>query len=384
MIRLFISFFLAILMCTAICDVPARAVGEWSTRTYSDWSPKVEWHLKSVGKLSSEIQIGPNGLLYAHSGSKLTVFDENGHKLWDVTNKNGSATSAPVFDSQGSIFVPGKNMFQEFKLNGSTGWSFSVFLSNSGSQTLLTAGPGRQLYLHTPSGLYAVDTVGRYRWMLYQWNMARNTSTTTETFKVIAAAGDSRVVLSVVARDKGGAQLLAFDQEGKLQWRFAMGEVKNVDLVFGPDGYLYVTQNPSGGGNSYGALHAFDVYGNGKPLWTYRIRSNKLTAPTPTNHDQLYFMDGDLLYALNQVTGKEIWSNDLPKANARPAADENSMRVYVGGRDNQLIAMNPNGRVDWWMDLGGKITMKPLMAPDGYIYVATDKGDIYKIKDRPN
>lgn len=340
-----------------------------------------------MGKLSSELQIGPNGLFYAPSGNKLTVFDEKGRKLWDATNSSGSGSdaSAPVFDSFGSIFVPGKDMFQEVKLNGSMGWKFNVYSNKSNSQALLTAGPGQQLYLHTPTGLYAVDTAGRCKWMLYQWNMAKNTSTKTETFKVIAAAGNDRVVLSVVARDKGAAQLFAFDRDGDLKWRYSMGEVKSANLMFGPDDDVYVTVNPAKVSLvSSGAVYVFDVDGNGKPLWSYRLQSAKLSAPTPTRHNQLYFMDGDVLYALDQSTGKEIWSNNLPKTNARPAVDETSKRVYVGGDKNQLIALRSDGRVDWWLDLGGKLAMTPLLAPDGYIYVPTEKGDVYKINDRPN
>ncbi|MCL2766278.1 MAG: PQQ-binding-like beta-propeller repeat protein [Peptococcaceae bacterium] len=374
--RWLISLLVTIVMCFAIFGAPAKA---------SDWKPTTEWKMANMGKLSSDLQIGPNGLFYGYSGNKLTVFDDKGQKLWDVTNKSGSGNnpSMPVFDYTGSVFMPGNNMFQEIKLNGSTGWNFNVYAQNSSAQSLLTAGPGRLLYLHAPTGLYAVDTVGRYRWMLNQWDMARNTSTKMETFKVIAAAGDSRVVLSVVARDKGAAQLFAFNQHGEMQWRFPMGEVKNVNLVFGPDELLYVTANPAKvTATSNGALYAFDVLGNGKPLWTYRLQSDKLSIPTPTNHNQLYFMEGDMVFALDQSTGKEIWSNVFPKANTQPAVDENSKRVYLGGDNNRLIALRPDGRMDWWLDMGSKISRKPLIAPDGYLYVTTDKGDIFKIKDQ--
>lgn len=374
--RRLIGFLITVVLCVVICVAPARA---------GEWYPTIEWKLGSLGKLSSDLQIGPNGLFYAPSGSKLTVFDDQGRKLWDVSNKSGgNNTCPPVFNYLGSVYQPGNNMFREVKLNGSTGWNFNVYSGSGKSQSWLTAGPGEQLYLHAPTGLYAVDTVGHYQWMLFQWNMARNISTKTENFNVIAAAGDSRVVLSVVARDKGAAQLLAFNQDGEVQWRFSMGVVKNVNMVFGPDGLLYISANPASvSATVNGAVYAFDVYGNGKPLWTYKFQSDKLTAPTPTDHNILYFMEGDMLFALNQSTGKEIWSNVFPKANAQPAADDNSKRVYVGGDKNRFLALRPDGRLDWWLDLGAKVTRKPLIAPDGYIYVTTDKGDVFKIKDQP-
>ena len=372
--RFLISLILALLISVSTGGAVAQA---------GEWSPKIEWHFKSSGKLTSEVQIGPNGLFYAPSGKKITVFDDKGRKLQEITGSDG--TGEPVFDAQGSIFMPGKDMFQEYKLNGSLGWKFNIYASGNNSQAFLTTGPERLLYLHAPSGLYAVDTVGRYRWMLYQWNMASNVSTKTETFKVLAAAGNERVVLSVVAKDKGATQLFAFDRDGELKWRFAIGDTKSANLIFGPDGLLYVTVNPAKVNlTSNGALYVFDIDGKGKPLWSYKLQSDKLSAPTPTSHNILYFMDGDVLYALNQTTGKEIWSNNLPKTNARPAVDDSSKRVYVGGVKNQLIALRPDGRVDWWLELSGKISLPPLLAPDGYIYAVTDSGDFYKIKDKPN
>ena len=375
--RIIISFILAMLFTVSSSGAIAYA---------GEWNPKIEWHLKISGKPSSEIQIGPNGLFYVPSGNKITVFDEKGRKLQEITGNSGSGgAGAPVFDPQGSIFMPGKDMFQEIKLNGSLGWKFNIYATGGSSQALLTPGPGRLLYLHAPSGLYAVDTVGRYRWMLYQWNLAGNVSTKTETFKVIAAAGNERVVLSVVVRESGAAYLFAFDQDGELKWRFALGETKSANLVFGPDGLLYMTVNPAKAtASNRGSLYAFDIDGNGKPLWSYKFQGDVLSAPTPTKHNQIYFMAGDVLYALNQTTGKEIWSNDLPKSNARPAVDDSSKRVYVGGVKNQLIALRPDSRVDWWLELNGKVSTPPLLAPDGYMYVVTDSGDVYKIKDRPN
>ena len=349
------------------------------------WSPKIEWKLENVGKLSSDLQIGPNGLFYASSGNKITVFNPKGQILWSVTENSSSGSfSPPVFDHRGSIFLPGRDQIKEIKLNGSIGWTFNVYSSGRSNNTILTDGPGDLLYLHLPTALYAVDTVGRYRWMLYQWNMARNNSTKLEEFKVLAATGDRRAVYAVVSRNTGGYQLLALDRDGELYWRYSLGELNNAHLVVGPDDILYVTTNPAKADrSSMGALHAFDLYGNGRPLWSYRLENNNLGVPVPSQHNQLYFIVGDELIVLNQTTGKELWSNNFPKIGSPPTVDEDSRRIYLGGDKNQLLALRPNGRLDWWLDLGSKTSIKPYLAPDGYLYVATDAGNIYKIKDIP-
>jgi len=188
----------------------------------------------------------------------------------------------------------------------------------------------------------------------------------------------------VVSRNTGGYQLLALDRDGELYWRYSLGELNNAHLVVGPDDILYVTTNPAKADrSSMGALHAFDLYGNGRPMWSYRLENNNLGVPVPSQHNQLYFIVGDELIVLNQTTGKELWSNNFPKIGSPPTVDEDSRRIYLGGDKNQLLALRPNGRLDWWLDLGSKTSIKPYLAPDGYLYVATDAGNIYKIKDIP-
>jgi len=64
-----------------------------------------------------------------------------------------------------------------------------------------------------------------------------------------------------------------------------------------------------------------------------------------------------------------------------PAIDEKSKRIYAGSSKGTLYAIGSNGRLDWSRELEGAIEQVPLLGPDGYIYVCTQKGNLYKIRD---
>ncbi|MDF9409868.1 MULTISPECIES: PQQ-binding-like beta-propeller repeat protein [Pelotomaculum] len=354
---------------------PAECLGEWS--------PHVVWHVAKIGKLTSELQLGPNGLLYALCGNKLIAVDENGNKLWESDLPDGSKSGCPVFDARGSIFIPGNALIQEVKLNGSKGWSFKVYQGSSKAAALLTTGPGNLLYMQLPTGLYAVDTAGHYKWMITQWDQVYNASTQLETdWEILASVGNDQAVFVIIGKKKEGYTLMAFGEGGKIRWRYSLGEIKQANLVVGGNGRVYATVNPKRTDDYYkGTVYAFESDGDGSPLWSYAMGCVDLTAPTPSEDGLLYFCADEKLYALNQDDGTEAWYEPLPKAISRPSVDENNMRYYLGTEDKRLLALNTEGRLDWNLTLDGKVSMRPMVGPDGYLYVVTEAGSIYKIKD---
>lgn len=350
------------------------------------WSPEVLWQVKTGGKTTAELQLGANGILYVQMGNKLTAVDENGRKLWEAGNVGGSKTGTAVFDAYGSIFVPGNAFIQEVRLNGGKGWSFAALLGNSKTTAQLTAGPADLLYLSLPSALYALDTKGRYRWMVLEWELGNSTGRGSAGFKeeynILASAGNEQAVFVVLGRKNGAANLLALSREGEIYWRYSLGAVKSAQLVAGKEGLVYLTVNPNKvEGTKYGTAYAFDTVGSGKPLWSFKLGYNDLTAPTFSEHGLLYFCAGERLYALNQEDGTEAWYQILSEAISRPVADEPSRRVYLGTDDKRLLAVNPQGRLDWQLELDGKVSYQPKLSADGFLYVITDNGVIYKIKD---
>lgn len=352
---------------------------------YGEGSPQVVWQLPRLGNPTAELQLAPNGLFYLPAGNKLAVVDDSGRKLLEATGPSGSGAGRPVFDAFGSIFFPGSSLIQEIKLNGSNGWSFTVYQDKSNSAALLTTGPGNLLYLPLSSALYAIDTVGHYKWMMLQWESEdANRTKTASGREILACAGNSKAVFAVYGKKGDGFTLAAVNGEGQPLWRYWLGDLKGANLVAGSDGRLYVTVNPSKlDRQNKGKVYVFDSEGGGEPLWSYSVDYDDLTAPTLSQQGLLYFCAGERLYAINRADGTEAWYEPLYKAISRPAVDDASGRVYLGTDDKRLLAVTPQGRLDWEITLDGKASRQPLVGPGSYLYVVTDTGTFYKIKDEP-
>jgi len=349
---------------------------------YGEGHPKIIWQVSRLGK-PTDLNLGPNGLLYLPSGNKLIVVDDNGQKLLETAGAGGGKAGRPVFDARGSIFSPGSASIQEIKLNGSNGWDFAVYGSNSNKAAQLTFGPGNLLYLPLPSGLYALNTEGHYKWMMQQWDSEDANRTQAVNGRVIlACAGNNQAVFVATGTKSKENSLVAVNGEGKVLWRYWLGDIKAVNLATGLDGRLYVTVNPSKIDRlNRGKVYVFDRKGDGRPLWEYSVNYNDLTAPTTSEHGLLYFCAGNILFALNQADGTEAWRDPLCEVVTQPTVDEVSRRVYLGTDDNRLLAVNSQGRLDWDLTLDGKVSCRPLLGQGGILYVATDKGSLYKIKD---
>ncbi len=351
-------------------------------KCYGAGRPEIVWQTSRLGK-TSELMLGPNGLFYLSSGNKLMVVDDHGQKLWEAAVAGGGKGGRPVFDARGSIFFPGSSSIQEVKLNGSSGWDFAVYGGTNSSETLVTFGPGNLLYLPLPSGLYALDTEGHYKWTMQQWDSEdANRTQVVKDREILACAGNDQAVFVVTGEKGKGNRLVAVNGEGRIIWRYWLGNIKAANLAKGSDGRLYVTViSGQSGSSSLGKVYAFDSKGDGRPLWDHSVKFDNLTAPTPSEHGLLYFCAGNTLFALDQADGTETWRQTLYKAVSRPAVDESSRRVYLGTDDSRLLAVTPQGRLDWDLPLDGKVTVRPLSGPGGILYVATDKGRLYKIKD---
>jgi outer membrane protein assembly factor BamB len=358
--------------------VPAPFAG-----AYGERSPRIVWQTKA-GNPASELQLGPNGLFYLPTGNKLVVVDDTGRKLWEAGGPSGSGGGRPVFDAFGSIFFPGGALIQEIKLNGSQGWNFAVYQGSSNAAAQLTAGPGNLLYMPLSSALYAVDTVGRYKWMLLQWDSGDAGRSKVADREILACAGNEKAVFVVTAKKGEAASLVTVSGEGKVLWRYWLGDLKSANLVTGRDGLLYATVNPGKLDNqNKGTVYAFGSEGGG-PLWSYPVKYDDLTAPTLSEGGLLYFCAGERLYAINRADGKEAWYEPLYKAISRPAVDDACGRIYLGTDDKRLLAVTPEGRLDWELTVDGKVSLQPLARPGGYLYAVTDAGTLYKIKDEPN
>ncbi|HHW44695.1 MAG TPA: PQQ-binding-like beta-propeller repeat protein [Desulfotomaculum sp.] len=379
---------LALLAFGLIClygPFPAMAAPklvDYSARSQEGKPARIIWQLTGVGRLSSDMMSGTNGLLYLPVGSKLVAVDTGGRVVWEAPGPAGGNMGRPVFGPAGSLFLPGASAVQEIKVNGAAGWSFSIYQNSRGSGPApLCAGPGGLLYLPLPTALYAVDGQGRYMWALLHWD-------TDDLFRsipvkdrvMVDCTGDNRAIYAVFGRRQGGYALVAVDNDGHILWRYWLANAKEVHLVV-KEGTLYATVNPSRMDRlNRGKVYAFRPEDNGQPAWSYSLNFDDLTGPVLSMDNTLYFSAGKRIYALNGHTGTELWSQQLLDLNSPPAVDSNKKLIFAGTSDKRLLAINDQGRLIWDLELDGAISRAPLVGPDGYLYVVTDRGSLYKIE----
>ena len=353
---------------------------------------QIIWKLSGLGKPSEPLILVPDDKLIILAGSKMLCINLQGSLLWEAKVGNGKIGN-PIVTENGSIFTAGNGMVVETKINGARGWTFTALPGGKDKEPQLAGGPNNLIYLPLPYALYALDTNGHTVWNFSPWdNSERFTIKTADKRSFMDCAADERTFFAVYTNEKAAHKMAAIDSQGNLLWTYWMGDLMAVNIVPGEQERVYVTatlkpsKQQAGGKSSSGKLnqgriYCFDRNSGKKPLWQYNVKvSDCLTEPVLSGN-LLYVIGGSNMYGLDADTGILKYENRLANLVSVPAVDENSKRVYAGSSKGALYAIGSNGRLDWHRELEGAIENAPLLGPDGYIYVYTQKGNLYKIRD---
>ncbi len=344
-------------------------------------SGQIVWRLSGLDKPVGDIITAPEGNLLIPMGKKLTFVNTSGSIVMEIKMPSGIGAGNPVLAGKGSIFTAMASSILETKLNGAAGWRLAVYPSDKGTKgSLLTGGQGELLYLPHSTALYAVDLSGRLAWML-PWSTGDTRATKLPDKEFFAATSGKRVVYVVNGSKKEGFRLTAANEKGEFLWNYWLGDIKQAYLKMGPGGRLYATVSPKSVDRmNKGKVYCFSENSGARPLWSCSIASNDLSPPSLCE-DTLYLSAGKRVYAVNIETGAIIWDDPILNLVSPPAADCKTGRVYVGSSDNYVFVISPAGRSSWLSELDGPVTRTPYAGADGYLYVFTGKGSLYKIKD---
>jgi len=361
-------------------------------RYNSHWESQEEaaivWELSGLGKPSDQLIMASNNKLLAFTSNKMYCFDGEGSLLWEAKSTSGKMGN-PVLCPNGSIITAGKGEIAETKANGVRGWNF-IALPGGKDKEPQIAGNGNIIYLPLPYALYALDTNGRTLWTFTNWNNSDRFSTKTvkeRTFMECAA--NEEAFYAIFADEKDDFRLIAIDRDGRHLWTYWLGELISASIATGKQGEIYVTatQKPkrtgtgksSGSKLNQGRIYCFDCREGKQPQWQRLVKINgNLTKPVIAD-DRLYVSGGSNLYVLDTDSGEIILEHRLLNLSSPVAVDVVNERLYAGSSKGLLYAINSNGRLEWSCKLEGAIEQAPLLGPDGFIYVITQKGHLYKI-----
>ena len=137
------------------------------------------------------------------------------------------------------------------------------------------------------------------------------------------------------------------------------------------EGKLYTADT----GSANGKLHALDI-ATGQELWTFpsdALRGDhSWTSPAVAN-GVVYFgvnRPTPVVYAVNAVTGQEIWDHAGPIANIVSSPALKGGRLYVAFSDGTIRALDAtNGQAIWSVNHPGGANSSPAVA-DGRLYIA--------------
>ena len=152
-------------------------------------------------------------------------------------------------------------------------------------------------------------------------------------------------------------------------WRFKTGDwVDSSPAV--SNGVVYVGSD----GNN---LYAIDAL-TGKEKWQFETGDWVSSSPAVSNGVVYVGSLDNNLYAIGAVAGKEMWRfNTRGSVHSSPAVS--SGIVYVGSKDNNLYAIDAvTGNEKWRFKTGGIVDSSPAVS-SGIVYVGSDDSNLYAI-----
>ncbi|CFX89735.1 Quinoprotein amine dehydrogenase, beta chain-like [Syntrophomonas zehnderi OL-4] len=376
-----------------LVSAPATLLAAPQLETYNPSSEARQagvlvWRL-NAGKCTEDLLLLPNGNILLTAGSKQMAVSPQGQIIWE--NKGSGNFGQAIIDPYGSIYAASGSSILETLPNGAKGWSFSNLpMANKGKKSLLYLGPDKLLYLPLADALYALDTKGHYVWSLFPWDYAEKYNTKASARRVFLAGAADERAFYVVYGEKADFRLAAVDRQGKFLWSYWLGDITRCELFADGTGRLYASvsykksaTNRPGQGKSKllpGKILCFR-YDSNRPVWEQPLKIEKdITAPV-LYQDIILVTANSEIKAFNAQSGSYLWDDRLLKLISPVAVNQQKGRIYAGSSEGYLYAVKPLGRMMWERKLDGGIERAPLITPDGTIYVITNKGSLYKIRD---
>ncbi|HEY8515982.1 MAG TPA: PQQ-binding-like beta-propeller repeat protein [Candidatus Binatia bacterium] len=127
-------------------------------------------------------------------------------------------------------------------------------------------------------------------------------------------------------------------------------------------------------------------------LWSYKGKNRLVATPSLGADGTIYLGHGrNPMCAIDPADGSEIWCTTRNKGTfadrSSPAVAANG-NIYIGGRDNDLWSVLPDGTTQWKFHIptDGDVTTSPMVGLGGLIYMGSDSlsaGYFYGMRPGP-
>ncbi|RMG06433.1 MAG: hypothetical protein D6731_25820 [Planctomycetota bacterium] len=143
---------------------------------------------------------------------------------------------------------------------------------------------------------------------------------------------------------------------------------------------LYQIDTQSGMVNwVYDVGRPLEFTAGGRPIseWLYPYRLDRKTRAKVKQYDEIFFVAGDTLYALDKKNGSELWTTRLPfTPSSAPQASKT--HVFIGSWDDRVYGIRKDRPLvpDWSWRTGGDVLARPAVQGPN-LFVASTDGKLY-------
>ncbi|MCK4303829.1 MAG: PQQ-like beta-propeller repeat protein [Candidatus Eisenbacteria sp.] len=292
-----------------------------------------------------------------HSG--FSDFDAPHDSLlaWSYTSGDSILYSSPVVTESGKIYV-GNVDKQLLALSpaGDLHWTFTAE-GNFRHSTPAIAEDGTVYIGGSDGRLYAVNPDSTLKWTY-------TAAAPIKTSPNIAADG-------TIYFGSDDGKLYAIYPDSTERWTYQTGDTIRSSPAIGPDGTIF-----------FGSMDSFlyAIWPDGSERWRAATGDRiKYCSPAVTEDGVIYFGSYDgFLYA---VTAEQqfLWAYPTDHVvRSSPAVGPDGM-IYVGA-NHKLLALTPEGTLEWDYETGGLIMSSPVyFGDDDVIGIGSDDGVFYCI-----
>jgi sugar lactone lactonase YvrE len=332
--------------------------------------------------------IGDNGVLFT-SAANFHAFNPDGQKLWSYALTSGSSSGPSLLTTQGVVYAQAEKTYFRFSTNGSNVHKFILPAAQDNSQTRVVADSSETVYVSVYSGvtakLYAMSAAGVKQWeySILQGDFGNPTLGSNNLLLVPAADGlhalrtsaglgtsawphplhdpahTSRATQTppLPAAPVAEATIRTRITDVRVSWNSVLAassyEVYRSDTTEPADAILL--------GAVIGQLFYDDKSAVPETDYFYWVKARNLTGSSPFSAPvagvRRQAVPGEILYR---------WPLGTP-INGSPAIGADGTIYATGGR--KIVALNPDGTVQWEHPVSWPVLSSPALGPDGAIYV---------------
>lgn len=384
-------------------------------------NPYFKWNY-NAGVYLSNLIVSPDGTIYAGleiSSSNGTLYSINANGTLNWTYSDVNPNDFGLVGNDGTVYTRSSNdeTLLAIKNDGTLKWSYST--GDIFSSPYLAKGNDDIVYVGSGDTLLAINDDGSLRWSTQEFNnpdvkVVGNGGTVyvehSENLTFLSAVNDNGTLewsyitgyLDTVLIGTDGTiyalkispyPLIALNANGTLKWSFELPMDDIYNLVLGSDDTAYLR-----GERDY-TLYAINT--DGTLNWSYFIGySSNNPSPLIGNDGTVYVGSNDTLLAISEdgtllwdyttegiqaldyyiSNPYSVWALEGFVSEMSPGLIDSFGTIYVGFAGT-LLAINPDGTLNWSFTTESYLISSPAIDSDGTVYIGSYDNNLYALQE---